>query len=70
MRKARDSCRRTGQRRPRRRFSAEEASRTACGKRSAWSTNQQPNLTQQKKKRNFTLVKFLRKRNFTVGEVS
>jgi hypothetical protein len=33
---------------PRRRFSAEEASRTACGKRSARSANQQKNLTQPK----------------------
>jgi galactofuranose transport system substrate-binding protein len=30
--------------------SAEEAPRHACGKRSAWSANQQPNLTQPQKK--------------------
>ncbi|TDL60140.1 hypothetical protein E2R56_31325 [Rhodococcus qingshengii] len=51
MRKARDSCRSTGQGRPRRRFSAEEASRNACGKRSAWSTNQQPTLTRPNNKK-------------------
>ncbi len=36
-----DSCGSTGQGRPRRRFSAEEAPRTARGKRSAWSANLQ-----------------------------
>jgi hypothetical protein len=41
-----DSCGRTGQGRPRRRVSGEEAPRTARGKRSAWSANQQTNLTQ------------------------
>jgi hypothetical protein len=44
-RKARDSCGRTGQGRPHRRLSAEEAPRNARGKRSAWSANQQTGLT-------------------------
>jgi hypothetical protein len=40
------SCGRTGQGRPRRRLSAEEAPRTARGKRSFLSANQQASLTQ------------------------
>jgi hypothetical protein len=40
------SCGRTGLGRPHRRFSAEEAPRTARGKRSAWSANQRTILTQ------------------------
>jgi hypothetical protein len=43
-----DSCRMPMQGRPHRRLRAEEAPRIACGKRSAWSGNQQTSLTQPK----------------------
>ena len=42
-----DSCGSTGQGRPRRRDSAEEAPRHARGKRSAWSANQQASFKER-----------------------
>jgi hypothetical protein len=44
------SCGRTGQGRPRRRFSAEEALRTARAALRAWSANQAGKLTKPNKK--------------------